>query len=89
MEKDILLTADNDLMIANGDFVIGECEMQEVAIIVELDQGNLKRDPVLGPNLVTNIRGTQREERIKRALKTNLAMDNKDFESIKNKLILR
>ena len=34
MANDILLDDDNDLLIANGDFIIGESEMQEVGIII-------------------------------------------------------
>lgn len=88
MAKDILLDNNGELLIRNGDFVIGESEMQEVGLLLELNQGGLKEDPILGPNLVTVIRGSQKEERVKRSVKTHLARDNKDYESIKNKIKL-
>ena len=86
MANDFLLNGDNELIIKDGDFVVGDSEMQEVGLLIGLNQGALKSDPILGVNLITNMRGSQREERIKRALKLNLAMDNKDYETIKSKI---
>ena len=57
MAKDILLDENDDLKILNGDFDIGESEMQEVGIILRLRQGELKSDPILGANLQHFMKG--------------------------------
>lgn len=51
-ESDILLDDSDDLNIVNGDFVIGESTLQEVGIILRLNSGELRNDPVLAPNLI-------------------------------------
>jgi len=88
-DKDILLTADNDLMILAGDFVIGESEIQEVAMILQMSQGELKIDPLIGANLTTTIRGVRNDARIKRHIEKQLEMDGKNYDAIKDKLMLK
>ena len=89
MAKDIQLTADNDLKILNGDFVIGESEMQEVGIILQMNQGELKSDPLIGANLTNYIRGVHNQLKLQRHIETQLEMDGKDYDSIKDNLILK
>ncbi len=83
MAKDILLTSDNDLQILNGDFVIGESLMQEVGIILQMSQGDLKSDPLIGANLTTRIRGVKDNLKLQRHIETQLEMDDKDYDEIK------
>lgn len=84
--KDILLGTDNDLQIVNGDFLIGESEIQEVGIILQMNQGELKSDPLIGANLVTMIRGGFDKEKIERHVETQMNLDNKNFQDIKQKI---
>ena len=46
--KDILLGETGDLLIENGDLVIGESSQQHVALLVELHKGELKEFPTTG-----------------------------------------
>ena len=89
MAKDILLTAENDLQIVNGEFVIGDSFMQEVGIILQMSQGELKSDPLIGANLTTKIRGVQNDAKIRRLIETQMELDGKDYEDIKDKIIQR
>lgn len=88
MAKDILLTVDNDLKIAAGDFVLDESELQEVGIILQMSQAELKSDPFIGANLTTMVRDVTNKEKIKRHIQTQLELDEKDYDAIKEHLIL-
>ena len=83
MAKDIRLTDDNDVKIINGDFVIAESEMQEVGIILQMSQGELKSDPLIGANLTNRIRGINDKLKLQRHIETQLEMDDKDYDVIK------
>ena len=86
MEKanDIVLDSNNDLQIVAGDFVIGESLLQEVGIILQMSQGELKSDPLIGANLTTMIRGVQNSEKIKRHVETQMELDDKSYDEIKD-----
>jgi hypothetical protein len=84
-EFDLMLDADDDLLL-NGDLVIGESFVQEVGIIVRLNQGELKSDPLLGPNLITMTNGKVSALEVKTKLKVHLERDNKSFEDAEKAL---
>ena len=84
--KDILLTDSNDIKIINGDFDIGESEMQEVGLILQSTQGEWKEFPLLGPNLFRFIKAKTNKAEIEREVSLHLGMDNKDFKTLKTKI---
>ena len=84
--KDFLLDDNNDLKIINGDFDIGESEMQEVGLILQSTQGEWKENPLLGPNLFRFIKAKTNKAEIEREVSLHLAMDNKDFQTLKTKV---
>ena len=88
MAKDILLDKDGDLLIINGDLVIGDSELQEVELIVTMMQGDLKEDPIVGANLMHYEKGTLTTAQIKNKVSLALQRDKKDFNSIKKGLEL-
>jgi len=83
MNLDVIHTTEDDLMIQNGDFVIGESIQQEVGIILRLNAGELKEDPVLGPGLIRMIKGKKDNELIRQMAKLHLERDNKNFDKLK------
>ena len=89
-EQDILLEND-DLLIRNGDFVIGESITQEVCAILRLHQGELKSDPLLGPSLTRKVKGPLNEVAFKHKVQLHLKRDGKDYEEIKDhiKIVLK
>lgn len=82
-DSDILLDDNDDLTIANGDFVIGESVIQEVGIILRLNSGELKSDPVLAPNLVQLVKGASNSQEFEERVRLFLKRDNKNYEDIK------
>lgn len=89
MAKDFLLNEDNDLIIKHGDFAIGESEMQEVGIILAMNQGQLKSDPIIGANLTNKIRTPENRDQIERTVSTQLELDGKDYDDIKKRILLK
>ncbi len=82
-DKDILLNQDNDLDFLNGDVVIGESLLQEVSIIARLQSGELKSDPILGPNLIQLIKSNSKQADIEQRLRIHLARDGKEYNELK------
>ena len=86
MAKDFLNDANDDLAIAKGDFVIGESTMTEVGVILRLNQGNLRHDPIMGPNLVTKIRVPLKKDELEQRVRLHLKRDDKDYNEIKKQI---
>jgi hypothetical protein len=82
-ENDILLDTDDDLDIITGDFVIGESVLQEVGIILRLNSGDLKSDPILAPNLIQLVNSASNNQEFEERVRLFLKRDNKNYEDIK------
>ncbi|WP_435135705.1 hypothetical protein [Formosa sp. A9] len=89
MEKDILLDENDDLLIENGDFKIGESLTQEVGIILRMNQGELKEDPLLGANLIKFINSNVNDNELRTKVKLHLQRDGKNYDDIKNYITLK
>lgn len=88
--KDILLNIDNDLQIANGDFVIGESINQQVGLLLLLNKGELKQHPLTGVGIYDLI-NTERPEDIKKAAREQMKDDGlklRNLELTDNKLYI-
>ncbi len=85
-EKDIQLDTQDDLVMQNGDFAAGESLLQEVGILLRLNQGELKSDPLLGPNLIELEKGTASAKAFKTRVRLHLQRDGKDYQQIKEKM---
>jgi len=84
--KGILLDEDLNILVSNKSVVIGDSQMQEVAIIIGLNQGDQKFAPVLGPNLIQLKKSGKSRFDIAQRVRVHLAKDGKDYQQIKNKL---
>ena len=78
---DIILEND-DLKIMSGDLCISHSLTQEVKIILRLNQGELKNDPLLGPNLLQLVKGKPAAQDFKERVKIHLKRDGKDYRAI-------
>ncbi len=76
MAKDILLDEDNDLLIVNGDLVIGESEEQDIKMILQAVKNDYKQFPELGVDLVKHIEASGSSLKLKQDIKINLRMDD-------------
>lgn len=86
---------DNDLLIdvkrdENGlitqGFIIGDTLIQNAYVVLSLNQGELKEDPIAGVNLISLIRGKENKERIKSTIKIGFQRCGIDFEEVKGKI---
>lgn len=84
--NDILISDENGIKVINGDFDIGDSEIQEVGLILQSTQGEWKSDPLLGPNLFRFIKAKTNRAEIEREVAIHLAMDNKSFKTLKTKI---
>lgn len=80
--NDIMLDGDDDLLITGGDLTLGASFVQEVGIITRLNKGELKADPLLGPELIRMINSKANAQDIQTALKVALERDNKNYEDV-------
>ncbi len=79
-----MLDDNDDLVIGGVDFVIGDSLDQDVSTIIRLNQGDLKSDPILGPNLYQMINSNATKGEIRAKIKLHLERDRKNYEDIKN-----
>lgn len=83
MAKDILLDDNNDLLIQDGDFVIGESEEQEIKCILQAVKNDYKQTPELGVNLVEFLNSSDSARALKQIIKLNLRLDGKENKRFK------
>lgn len=74
---DILLDENDDLLFRDGDFALGDPLMQDVGAILRLNQGDLKGDPILGPNLTQLIGSKSTRQELQQRVRLHLARDGK------------
>jgi|GEM_PF-440477 len=63
-------------------FVLSNTEIQNAAIVLSLNQGELKEDPVLGPNLYQLIRSRVNKSAVQKRIRVNLIRARVDYDSI-------
>ena len=88
MANDILLDENGDLAIANGDFLIGGSLDQEVAAILQMNKGDLKEFPILGPNLIRLVNSNTSAIELKQIIKSELKRDGKSYQELKERIQL-
>lgn len=93
--RGILLDNDNDLMVqvtrdAEGKITsglqMGNTHLQNAYMVLSLNQGELKEDPIVGVNLTAMIRGNKSSDQIKTTIKIGLRRCGIDFEEVKDLL---
>jgi hypothetical protein len=72
---DLLLTDTGGLMIVNGDFVIGDNEVQDVELLITSSKGAWKEHPLTGVGIAQLIKTRATEVRIKRDINEQLMLD--------------
>ena len=84
--KGILLTAENNLLIISRRLIVGDSRMQEVALILQMNQGEQKFEPVLGANLIQYSKTKVKNFDIESRVKIHLALDDKQYDQIKQQI---
>ena len=76
MRNDILLDEQNEVLIADGDFVIGQSDQQHVKHIVEAFKGEYKSAPLVGFGAIGYLKRDEMiESEFRRDLKIQLEND--------------
>jgi hypothetical protein len=93
--KGILLDENNDLLIrvrrGTGGMItdglaVGNNAVQCAGLILQIQQGELKEDPIVGSRLLLNMRGRLNRERIKNGVESSLVRANIRIEDVINEL---
>lgn len=72
---DFLLNDDGDMTIANGDFLIGDSEAQDVELLITSSKGAWKEYPLTGVGIAQLVKTRSTEVRIKRDINEQLTLD--------------
>jgi hypothetical protein len=93
--RGILLDENNDLLRKvrrgtdgkiSGGLIISNNAVQCAGLALQMNQGELKEDPIIGANLLRNIRGKLNRDKLKNQIKTALMRANIRIEDVKNEL---
>lgn len=94
--KGLLLDKDGDILIVPHTetdgltgIVIGDTLIQNAAIVLELNQGELKEDPVLGANLIRHIRSKVDRTAIEKQIKVHLKRTGIDYNELVDKINIK
>jgi len=82
---DILLDDNNDLLIENGDFVVGESAGQEAKLLLLYSPGTLRSDPMVGVGFQSYQNAATSPSVLKtldRIIQEQFEMDQKTIDSI-------
>jgi len=92
--KGILLDKNNDFLIKVrtekdgkiSGLVAGDNAVQCAGLVLQMNQGELKEDPIVGANLLRNMRGKLNRDKLKNQVETAIIRANIRIEDVKNEL---
>jgi hypothetical protein len=93
--RGILLDENNGLLIRvkrgtdgkiTGGLVVSGNAVQCAGLVLQMNQGELKEDPITGANLLRNIRGKLNRDKLKNQIETALVRANIRIEDVKREL---
>lgn len=80
--KDIILDAEGDFSISNGDIFFGESDSQHVDHILLTDLGQFRQFPMLGVGIARLINGSINKIELSQKIRLNLESDNYNVSSV-------
>lgn len=92
----MMLDENGDLMVRSRKLVDGKLSglvvddtlIQDSAIILEMNQGELKEDPILGPNLLRYLRSKADKSQIQKQIQVHLSRAGIDYNKVAEQLKL-
>jgi len=72
---DILTDDNNELLIRNGDFVLGDSDNQQTYFLMESTFNYFKNSPFLALNFRNNLNGVYRKATVQREIRQILLLD--------------
>ncbi|KAF0199571.1 MAG: hypothetical protein FD170_3890 [Bacteroidetes bacterium] len=82
IKRDILICEDYDLLITDGDFVIGNCLDQQVALLLLASPGDIRSAPENGVGLPEFLLGEDNDD-LNAAIRFQFKKDNLKLRKIK------
>ena len=76
ISKDLTLDLNNDLIIENGDFFIGQTDDQNIEAILLAEKGQFYQFPLLGYGITRRLLGPFDRLTERKAIRENLRRDN-------------
>jgi hypothetical protein len=95
--RGILLNENGDLLIRirrgtdgkiTGGFLVGDNAVQCAGIVLQMNQGEWKAEPVVGANLLRNIRGKLNRDKLKHQIETALLRANIRMDDVAGELAI-
>ena len=95
--KGILIDSNFSLMVSvtrssngliTGGLVIGDNEDQCAAIVLQMQQGELKEDPLLGPGLTKFMRGRYSNSEIEQRIRQHLMRAGINYQNYRQRISL-
>lgn len=80
---DIIIDNTGEDMVADGDDMVDDGTLSDCFIIFKLNKGEMKNDPLLGPDLVKLTNAHNGSGKMKQELQLALEMDGKEAKSLK------
>jgi len=80
--KDILTGSDNDCIILNGDFHVGESDVQHVNDIISAMPGYYKQFPFLGVGIDLYLNSSGKEQQLENSIRLNMQSDGYDVSEV-------
>ena len=93
--KGILLDENGGLLIKprrgadgkiTGGLVVGDNAVQCAGLVLQMSQGELKEDPIIGANLVRSMRGKIDRDKLKYEIETAITRAGIRIEDVKNEI---
>lgn len=81
--QDFLFDDDGDLRIENGDFVIGDSDVQHIQDIIFSGPGWYKEFPEIGVNALSYLGSKGKQQEFQRAIKLQLQSDGYNVNTIR------
>lgn len=88
LDIDIQVAKDKNKQISRGLVLIDDSIDQEATLLLQLNQGDLKEDPLMGCNLVRYIQSNATKSEILRTMKIQFKRAELNFDDFKNRMTL-
>ncbi|MDR3704281.1 MAG: hypothetical protein P4L28_00020 [Paludibacteraceae bacterium] len=75
-------------LITRGIVMLDNTIDQEASLLLQLNQGDLKEDPLLGPNMLKYIRSNATKSEILSAIKIQFNRADLNFDDFKNRMTM-
>lgn len=84
----IQLDTTGDIKVAGGQLSVGDTLLQDASLVLGLNQGEIKGDPLLGPSLNRYIRSKSSADAIVRQMKIHIERAGIRYDDVKDAITI-